>query len=183
MKLDSLLHALLPKDDKFFKYFEKDVENLFAAARVFKDLMTNSISKEERARDIARQDGVNEGLICVFSAVESCFSYEVRRDPDRRLLELRGRPQKCLHYYFYLQHPQFGFMHLRLQTWFPLNIHVAINGREWLARRLDAAGIGYPLRPRCTGERLHGSHRAGGDDMRGRTLDTRTRRPSPTRDL
>lgn len=107
------------------------------------------VSKEERARDIARQDGVNEGLICVFSAVESCFSYEVRRDPDRRLLELRGRPQKCLHYYFYLQHPQFGFMHLRLQTWFPLNIHVAVNGREWLARQLDAAGIGYQRRDNC----------------------------------
>jgi hypothetical protein len=107
------------------------------------------VSKEQRARDIARRDGVNEGLICVFSAVESCFSYEVRRDPDRRLLELRGRPQKCLHYYFYLQDPQFGFMHLRLQTWFPLNIHVAINGREWLARQLAAAGIGYQRRDNC----------------------------------
>src|SRR5579872_2747976 len=107
------------------------------------------VSKEERARDIARRDGVNEGLICVFSAVESCFSYEVRRDPNRRLLELRGRPQKCLHYYFYLEHPEFGFMHLRLQTWFPLNIHIAMNGREWLARQLDAAGLAYRRSDNC----------------------------------
>jgi hypothetical protein len=34
-------------------------------------------------------------------------------------------------------------MHLRRQTWFPLTIHVAINGREWLARQLDAASLGY----------------------------------------
>jgi hypothetical protein len=54
MKLDSLLHALLPKDDKFFNFFEKDVENLFTAAKVFKDLMSNSISKEERAQKIRR---------------------------------------------------------------------------------------------------------------------------------
>ncbi len=107
------------------------------------------VSKEETARKIAQQDGIREGLICVISAVESCFSYEIRRDAARRRLELRGRPQKCLHYYFYLQHPQFGFMHLRLQTWFPLSIHIALNGREWLARQLDAAGIDYRQADNC----------------------------------
>jgi hypothetical protein len=40
-------------------------------------------------------------------------------------------------------------MHLRLQTWLPLNIHVAINGREWLARQLDDADIGYRQRDNC----------------------------------
>jgi uncharacterized protein len=54
MKLDAILHALLPKEDKFFTYFEKDVENLRAAALVFRDLMTNSISKEERAQKIKK---------------------------------------------------------------------------------------------------------------------------------
>ena len=54
MKLDSLLHALLPKDDKFFNYFEKDVENLLDAAKVFRNLMSNSMSKEERAQKIKR---------------------------------------------------------------------------------------------------------------------------------
>jgi ribosome-binding ATPase len=75
--------------------------------------------------------------VCAFAAPSACWPSAKHR------LELRGRPQKCLHYYFYLQHPQFGFMHLRLQTWFPLSIHIALNGREWLARQLDAAGIGY----------------------------------------
>lgn len=107
------------------------------------------VSKEETARKIAEKDGIREGLICVFSAVESCFSYEIRRDPEKRRLELRGRPQKCLHYYFYLQHPQFGFMHLRLQTWLPLSIHIALNGRQWLARQLDAAGSRYRRIDNC----------------------------------
>jgi uncharacterized protein len=52
MKLEWILHALLPKEDKFFQYFEKDVENLLAAAAMFKDLMSNSISKEERAQKV-----------------------------------------------------------------------------------------------------------------------------------
>jgi len=112
-------------------------------------LSSSRISKEERARDLARRNEIREGLICVFSAVEPCFSYEIHRDAERHRLELQGRPQKCLHYYFYLQHPEFGFMHLRLQTWFPLTIHIAINGRERLARQLDAAGLGYRRADNC----------------------------------
>lgn len=54
MRLDSLLHALLPKDDKFFQYFEKDVENVLLAAGIFKDLMSNNMSKEERAQKIRK---------------------------------------------------------------------------------------------------------------------------------
>jgi hypothetical protein len=112
-------------------------------------LNSPNVSKEETARQIAQRDGIREGLICVFSAVESCFSYEIRRNADTRRQELRGRPQKCLHYYFYLQDPQFGFMYLRLQTWLPLSIHIGLNGREWLARQLDAAGIGYRRADNC----------------------------------
>jgi hypothetical protein len=112
-------------------------------------LNSSAISKEELARDIAERNGIREGLVCVFSAVEPCFSYEIHRNRESRLLELQGRPQKCLHYYFYLADPQFGFMHVRLQTWFPLTVHVAINGREWLSRQLDAAGIGYRRQDNC----------------------------------
>ena len=34
-------------------------------------------------------------------------------------------------------------MHVRLQTWFPFQIQIYINGREWLAKQLDCKGIGY----------------------------------------
>lgn len=52
MKFDHFLHALLPKDDKFFNYFENDVQNLLHTAKVFKDLMSPSMTKEERAQKI-----------------------------------------------------------------------------------------------------------------------------------
>lgn len=54
MKLDGILQALLPKDDKFFRYFEKDVENLLESARVFRALMSNQMSREERAQKIKK---------------------------------------------------------------------------------------------------------------------------------
>ena len=34
-------------------------------------------------------------------------------------------------------------MHVRLQTWFPFMIQIYINGHEWLAKKMDARGIGY----------------------------------------
>jgi hypothetical protein len=32
---------------------------------------------------------------------------------------------------------------LRLQTWFPFEIQVYINGREYLSKQLDKQGLGY----------------------------------------
>ena len=40
-------------------------------------------------------------------------------------------------------------MHARIQTWFPFSIQICINGREWLARSMDTAGIGYVQRENC----------------------------------
>ena len=34
-----------------------------------------------------------------------------------------------------------GLLHVRVQTWFPLQVQVYLNGHEWLQRRLTARGI------------------------------------------
>jgi hypothetical protein len=83
------------------------------------------------------------GLVAVLSCVEPCNSFLIRRDRASKRLELRSARRKCLHYYFYLVHPRFGPMHVRLQTWLPQKVHVCLNGRDWLARQLDAQGVGY----------------------------------------
>ncbi len=54
MRFDAIVHFLLPKDDKFFRYFEKDVDNLLAAAGVFKEMMSESVSKAERGQKIRK---------------------------------------------------------------------------------------------------------------------------------
>jgi hypothetical protein len=51
------------------------------------------------------------------------------------------RPQRVL--YFYFLDPQFGLRHVRVQTWFPFTIQVYVNGHDWLARQLQAAGVGF----------------------------------------
>ena len=101
------------------------------------------LSKEDTARAIADRDGVTDGVVCVFSVVEPCWSFQVRADPRSHRLEAIRRERKCVHHYLYLIDPEFGFMHVRIQAWIPYEIQIYINGREWLARQLDAAGVGY----------------------------------------
>jgi hypothetical protein len=112
-------------------------------------LNSSQESKEAIARAIAEQDGVREGLICVLTCVEPCSYHSVGPNREQKRLELRYGSGKCLHQYHYFQHPELGFMHTRLQTWFPFTLHVCLNGREWLARQMDAAGLGYLRRDNC----------------------------------
>jgi hypothetical protein len=100
-------------------------------------------SKEDLARQIAQRTGVREGLVCVLSAVEPCTSFDVVRNRDLHELQVVRRRRKCLHFYLYYLHPELGLCHVRLQSWFPFEVQVWVNGREILARALDRAGVGY----------------------------------------
>jgi len=112
-------------------------------------LQSSSISKEEIAKRIARDRGVREGLVCVLGCVEPCRTFEVGPNKRKKELELRSFQGKCRHDYFYYIHPEWGWMHLRLQRWLPFTIHVVINGRDWLAVQLRNAGIPFRQRDNC----------------------------------
>ena len=108
-----------------------------------------SVDKEAMARRIAEDDRIEKGLVCVLKAVEACRSYRVVHVGGENRFELRLVPRKCLHLYHYMIDPLFGFMHARLQTWFPFNLQICLNGREWLGRAMDKAGIGYDRLDNC----------------------------------
>jgi hypothetical protein len=109
-------------------------------------LYSSAERKDALARALAERDHIRDGLIGVFDCVEPCLTYFVRGDHAAHRLELQLKPGKCLHHYFYFQHAEFGLMHVRLQTWFPFQVMVCLNGRLWLARQLDRARIGYVQR-------------------------------------
>jgi hypothetical protein len=119
------------------------------SGRPIRYLTSSATGKEAVAREIARAERIEQGLICILSAVEPCQSYEIVRRRASRRLELHPRRRKCLYLYHYRIHPIFGFMHARIQTWLPFSIQVCVNGREWLARAMDAAGLGYVRRDNC----------------------------------
>ncbi|HEV2248382.1 MAG TPA: hypothetical protein VGW37_17165 [Terriglobia bacterium] len=120
-----------------------------ALGRPVKYLASSQVSKEEMARGIAAQEGIRDGLVCVLSCVEPCWSFEIHRNRAQKKLELQARYRKCLFLYHYWMHPVFGFRNARIQTWFPFPIQICLNGREWLARQMDKAGLKYARQDNC----------------------------------
>jgi hypothetical protein len=119
------------------------------AGRPAEYLASSSVRKEDYARRIAERDGVSEGLVCVLSAVEPCHTFTVGPNRETKKLELRSHEGKCLHEYFYVIDPQFGWLNVRLQTWFPFTVHIVINGREWLSQQLVRKGLAFDRRDNC----------------------------------
>ena len=116
------------------------------AGRPYQYLVSPDTDKLGLAREIAARDCVQRGLVAVFSAVEPCTAVSVRGDRESGCLIPVVQRRKCLHLYHYLLHPTFGLCHVRVQTWLPFTVEVWINGREWLAQQMDAAGLAYVKR-------------------------------------
>ncbi|MBI2422033.1 MAG: hypothetical protein HYV27_04315 [Candidatus Hydrogenedentes bacterium] len=119
------------------------------AQRPYVYLASSAVSKEETARRMLEEAPVTSGLIGVLRCVEPCWTYQLRCDRAKGKCELARAWRKCsFHYHYYLD-PEFGFMHVRIQTWLPFTVQVYMNGREWLARRMDEAGLAYRRADNC----------------------------------
>jgi hypothetical protein len=118
-------------------------------AGVYRYVNNSYDSKEETALRLAAEQGRTEGLIAVLGCVEPCQVIQVRGNPQTKRLELRVELAKCKHYYHYYLDPRYGLRYTRLQTWLPFTMHVGLNGRDWLARQLDRAGIAYRKKDNC----------------------------------
>lgn len=126
------------------------VEQIAAAAgRSIRYLAASALSKEDLVQELLEREGISEGVVCVFSCVEPCRSFEVRGERQSRTIDLFPAIRKCLHWYVYFIDSTWGLCHVRIQSWLPFTVHVCINGREWLCRQLTAAGIGHHRRDNC----------------------------------
>ena len=150
------------------------------AGRPYQYLYSPDTDKLGLAREITARDRVKDGLVAVFSAVEPCTAVTVRGDRESGLLVPVVQRRKCLHLYHYLLHPIFGLCHVRVQTWLPFTVEVWINGREWLARQMDAAGLAYVKRenffsaladPAAAQALFAAQHRADWPKLLGQLLD------------
>ena len=126
--------------------------------------------KEKLAHARQQELGITHGLIGVWSCVESCLTYRACYDAIAGFPQLRITDSRCKHLYFYYDHADYGFMSIRLQTQFPFDIQIAMNGREWLRRLLDQEGCPY----RIAGNKfLHIDDYALAQRLLDRQLDTR----------
>lgn len=101
--------------------------------------------KEDHIQAILEAQGTNPGLVHIFSAMETCTSYEPWHDRETGKNFLRYDGGKCLHYYFYFIDPQFGLCYLRVPTWCPFQLQFYFNGHNWLASRLATHAISHVM--------------------------------------
>jgi hypothetical protein len=106
-------------------------------------LRSPAADKDQLARRLAAERNIDRGLVCALSALEPSPTFEHRGTCMIR----RQRP--CHVLYHYQIHPQVGWCYARIQTWFPFNIQIGINGREWLARQMDQEGVQYRKQGNC----------------------------------
>jgi hypothetical protein len=170
-------HGVLNKDFKRWA-IEQTRQVVVAAERYAREqtgrgieaIRSSKIRKERIAHTRQHELGIQSGLIGVWSATESCWSYRAQYSEKMGHPLLRKEPMKCKHLYFYLDHPRYGFMNIRLQTWFPYHIQIALNGREWLRRSLEKTGRDFVARGN---KFVHIDDYAQAQRLLDRQLDTR----------
>ena len=135
-------------------------------------LNSSKVSKEGTAQDALKRDPVVEGLICVVSTLEMGPSLEIKKNRETQKLEIKNGKRKCLHYYFYYLDKEFGFMHVKIQSWFPFTMQVYVNGREYISKQLDKAGVAYKRYDNCflQIENIETAQKIS-DDFSGKKLD------------
>jgi hypothetical protein len=102
---------------------------------------TGQFRKDQWAQDLIRDQGISEGLVGILCTLETCPSFALVPGPQRPQFVSRNRQQRVLYYYFL--DPQFGLIHVRLQTWLPFTVQVYVNGHEWLAQQMVQKKLGF----------------------------------------
>ena len=73
-------------------------------------LERKGLRKEDRVPQILEKRGCHPGLVHIFSAMESCKSFEPWHGKKSGRTDLRLTGDCCQHYYFYLLDEQLGLL-------------------------------------------------------------------------
>ena len=145
---DGMTRFLNARKVRIFDYFDftkplkedirQNAERIAAEAGIKKIEFIRKLKafrKEDRIQEILAERGDHPGLVHVFSAMESCSSYQPWHDKDTHRTFLKPDSGKCLHYYFYFIDEELGLCYLRVPTWCPYRLQFYFNGHNWLARQ------------------------------------------------
>jgi hypothetical protein len=110
-----------------------------------KPLNSPEIDKEACALELGATHPGPAGRLAVLSCVELCWTYRLRKNASGWVKPVKERA-KCVHYYHYFQHAEFGLCYVRVQSWFPFTVRVGLNGRHWLCQQLQRRGVPFQRR-------------------------------------
>ena len=108
-------------------------------------LNSGKIDKNEIVTTELEKNPNKTGLITALTAIETCNTMTVKPNKETQKLEVTSRSTKCKHYYFYYNDDEFGLMYLKIQTWFPYNVQIYINGREYLSNLSEKNNTKYEM--------------------------------------
>jgi hypothetical protein len=124
----------LPQLEGMSQKLVEHAQNMAQEAGAPYQYLQGKHSKERLVDQIARDRGHPEGLLAILCCQETCRTVKLRYGATKPRLEFARRPQRVL--YYYLLDPEFGRVHVRIQTWFPFTVQVYVNGHEWLAQQM-----------------------------------------------
>ena len=106
-------------------------------------VQSSKVNKDEIARKLYKDSPIDKGLVCCISSMEVCDTMTVKGNRQTKKLEVTRRSTKCKYYYLYMIDEEFGWMYFKIQTWFPFNVQIYLNGREYICTKLTKEGISY----------------------------------------
>jgi hypothetical protein len=87
--------------------------------------------KEDLARQIVEQYGIDEGLVRVFAVLEPWRTFLPPSAGERAVRSSHSAKRKCVFLYDYFMDRELGLIHVRLQTSSPLQLQGYVNGHEF----------------------------------------------------
>lgn len=109
-------------------------------SRIF-EYRQGKVDKDAWAKKQLQAQGVRVGLIGILCVMESCPTFKLMQAERRPRFRSRAVPQRVLYYYFL--DPDFGLMHVRLQTWAPYTVQVYVNGHHYVAQQMAKHQLGF----------------------------------------
>ena len=142
IKLKDFNNFALSQTESLCNHIDEYIKNNSVDVKHFQ---VSNFNKDELARNDFEKYPDKIGLVSGFSTVEVCNTMTVKPNKESKKLEVTSRSTKCKHYYLYYNDIEFGWMFLKIQTWFPYNVQIYINGREYLSKLLDKNNIKYEM--------------------------------------
>lgn len=112
------------------------------------DVEIHYVNKSKKSKDeIAKRDFQKmpnkKGLISIISSLETSRSFSLRGNKALKELEVVSENRQHLHYYLFYNDAEFGWMHFKIQSWYPFTIQIYVNGKEHLKRCLEKQNIKF----------------------------------------
>jgi hypothetical protein len=103
----------------------------------------DAFRKDDKIADIINERGDKEGLVKIYSQLETCKTYAPWTDKASGKTYFKNDSTKRLHYYFYFIDRLLGLCFVKVPTVAPFNVTVYFNGHGWLENKLKKENVAY----------------------------------------